>query len=74
MSKYEVAGGVLDTPEKGSIILPPERCGRKDSEKEGALVIKTSETPKDLAKAVAVAKQNGITEIPTGRQVADEAR
>ena len=67
MSKYEVTGGVLETPEQGRIILPPEQSGRKDIE-EGALVIKTLATPRDLARAVAVAKQNGMTEIPTGRR------
>lgn len=71
MKEYEVLGGVLETPEKGSVKLPPEQSGRKDIE-EGLIVIKTTETPKNLAKAVAMAKQNGITEIPTARKDKDD--
>ncbi len=62
---YEVTGGIVDTPEKGNIRIPPEKTGRKDIEVGEVTLVKAEITPEKVASAVRTAKKNGITEIPT---------
>ena len=72
--EYEVRGGIVQTPERGNIEIPPEKTARKDIV-EGELVIKTEVTPEKVSEMVETAKRNGITEIPAGRlQDRDEGR
>lgn len=72
--EYEVTGGIVGTPERGDVRIPPEKTVRKDI-LEGELVIKTEVTPEKVSAIVASAKRNGITDIPAGRlEDRDEGR
>lgn len=71
---YEFTGGIVETPERGNVIIPPERTGKKDIV-IGELTIKTELTPEKVGAIVRTAKKNGITEIPSGRlEERDEGR
>lgn len=72
--EYEIAGGIVKTPDRGNVEIPPEGTVRKDIS-EGTLVIQTEVTPENVSQIVASAKRNGITDIPAGRlQDRDEGR
>lgn len=71
--EYEIAGGIVETPERGNVVIPPEKCGRKDIE-PGEIVIKTVETPEKVATKVQSAKRQGITEIPSQVEKDDQSR
>lgn len=62
--EYEITGGIVETPEMGNIVVPPEKCGRKDIIAGELTISKASVTPENLAKRSRNAKKNGITEIP----------
>ncbi len=63
---YEIRGGVVKTPERGNVEIPPERTVRKDII-EGNLVITSEPTPPNVQVIVSAAKKSGITEIPSRR-------
>ncbi len=71
---YEVNAGRVDTPEKGNIIIPPERTLSRDCE-EGYYLTKLEDISEKEVAMVETALRNKITEIPAGRvEERDEGR
>lgn len=69
---YEITGGIVETPEKGNIRIPPEQTGRKDIEIGEITLVKAEVTPEKVAMVVRSAKKNGITDIPAQRDARED--
>lgn len=61
---YEITGGIVGTPERGSIVIPPEETGRKDLEVGEMVLTRAIENSSREEEVVGEARRNGITEIP----------
>jgi hypothetical protein len=73
MKEYEITYGGIETPEQGTINMPPKYCGRKDI-KQGEIVIVTNPTPFWIAKKLIEVRNNGETEIVAVNKKATTAR
>ena len=73
MKEYEITYGGIETPEQGTINMPPQYCGRKDIE-QGEIAIVTNLTPFLIAKKLREARKNGETEIVAVNKKATTAR
>lgn len=70
--EYEITGGIVETPEQGNIVMPPEKSGRKDIVEGELTISKAVETPENVAKRISEAKRRGITEIPPQKETDQE--
>lgn len=72
IQEYEITGGIVETPEQGNIVMPPEKSGRKDIVEGELTISKAVEIPENTAKRVKEAKKRGITEIPPQKETDQE--
>lgn len=60
---YEITGGIVKTPEKGTIIIPPEKTGRKDLEVGEMVITRAMGNSRREEQLSIKARENGIKEI-----------